>query len=315
MAALLRVETAAMTSAELRSRMGRSGVSSKRLAQELGVARPQVAKWRTGTRPIPAHHIAATIRLTDNPPPRMEPAWRPPADMPAGRSKGWGSKVSRQRRAARAERPEPLPQQPARLPRRDRPAQAPAVKPGIDRPAPVPCRDWAVLGPRLDISALTDLLKLAGLAIGSNGAVEPPRQKPLRSPYRATSVAPVPRPVAGVASVQRLAETRQSGIPEPRGGTLGMPGMAGPLHADFVRQHNMTPQTVDPDAIMLLRFFEGGVERCGGAGWCRPAAGLGCRSAVAAADAVARADAGAGAVAGAAAAGRGVAAGAAVGLL
>ena len=253
MAALLRVKTAAMTSAELRSRMSRSGVSSKCLAQELGVARPQVGKWRTGTRPIPVRHVAAIIRITDYPPARTEPAWRPPADLPAGRSKGWRSKVSRQRRAARVERPDPLPQQPARLPRRDRLAQAPAVKPGIDRAASVPCRDSAVLAPGLDLSGLTDLLKLAGLSIGSNGASDTLRQKPLiRSPYRAASVAPVQRQGAGVGTAQRLAETRQSGIAEPRGGT---PGMAGPLHADFVRQHNMASQALDQDAIMLLRFF------------------------------------------------------------
>jgi hypothetical protein len=65
----------------------------------------------------------------------------------------------------------------------------------------------------------------------------------------------VQRQVAGVASAQRLAETRQTGIPEPRGGTPGKPGMAGPLHADFVRQHNLAPQALDPEAIELLRFF------------------------------------------------------------
>jgi len=172
MAALLRVETAAMTPAELRSRIAQSGISGKHLAVLLDIPQPNVSGWCTGIRPIPVHHVAAIIRITDNPPARTEPAWRPPADMPAGRSKGWRSKVSRQRRAARAERRDPLPQQPVRLPRRDRPAQAPVVKPGlvcasqrrcVHRPAAVPRLDPAVQAPGLDFSGLTDLLKRAGL--------------------------------------------------------------------------------------------------------------------------------------------------------
>jgi len=62
------------------------------------------------------------------------------------------------------------------------------------------------------------------------------------------------RTVAGVAPRQRAAKTPQPGIPEPPAGAPGKPGMAGPLHADFVRPHIMAAQALDPDAIMLLRF-------------------------------------------------------------
>jgi hypothetical protein len=155
-----------------------------------------VSGWCTGIRPIPAHHVPAIIRLTDNPPPRAGPAWRPPADMPAGRSKGWHSKVSQQRRAARAERPEPLQRQPARFVRPDRPAEAdshrtiraPAVKPAIDRAAPLLRRESAVRVPRLDLSALTDLLKPAGPPIAGNGANGTPHQEPGRSPHSGATV-------------------------------------------------------------------------------------------------------------------------------
>jgi hypothetical protein len=154
MAVLPLVETAAMTPAELRSRIARSGISGKHLAELLGIPQPNVSGWCTGIRPIPAHHIAAIIRLTDNPPARTEPAWRPPADMPAGRSKGWGSKVSRQRRAARVERApsgtQPTSRSPCsiapgsdgpragplRQPALSRPAKATTAKPAIDRAPP-----------------------------------------------------------------------------------------------------------------------------------------------------------------------------------
>ena len=258
-----------MTAAELRSRIARSGVSGKRLAGLLGIPQPNVSNWCSGIRPIPTHHVPAIIRLTDNPPRRTGPAWRPPPDMPAGRSQGWHSKVSRQRRAARAERPAVVAQQPARLPRSDRqpvqsdrPAKATAIKPAIDRPQPA--------APSLDLSALADLVKPAGLSIGSgSGTNGTAHQTPLASLHRAASVTPAVRPVGSVAPRQRAAQTRQPGTPQPPAGALGTPGrapigagsngnpMAGPLHADFVRQHNREPQPLDADAIMLMRFARG----------------------------------------------------------
>ena len=247
-----------MTAAELRSRISRSGVSGTRLARLLGIRQPNVSRWCTGMRPIPAHHVPAIIRLTDNPPSRTEPAWSQPQDMPAGRSQGWRSKASRQRRAARAERPAAMRQQPARWPRSDRqpvqfeasaldgqsrtasgshlrpehlpsnrPAKATAVKPAIGRPQPA--------GPSLDLSALVDLVEPAGQSIGGNGANGTLRQTPLRSLHRASTVTAAVRPVASVASLQRASDRRQvtvdrqvnvdrlPGAPEP-------PGMAGPLH-------------------------------------------------------------------------------------
>ena len=87
-----------MTPAELRSRIARSGISGKRLARLLGIPQPNVSGWCTGIRSIPAHHVARIIELTDNPPLRTEPPWRPPADMPP----------SRHGRTIRAKRPQPL---------------------------------------------------------------------------------------------------------------------------------------------------------------------------------------------------------------
>ena len=70
-----------MTPNELRSRLDRSGFSAGRLAAALSISRPQVARWVTGARPIPEYHLPVIIRLTENPPPRSAPAWRPAADM------------------------------------------------------------------------------------------------------------------------------------------------------------------------------------------------------------------------------------------
>jgi len=61
----------------------------------------------------------------------------------------------------------------------------------------------------------------------------------------------------GVARRQQAPQTRQSGIPGVPAGVPVMPGMAGPLHADFVRQHNMASRAVDADAILLIRFVQG----------------------------------------------------------
>lgn len=244
-----------MTPAGLRARIVRSGVSGKRLARLLGILQSNVSRWCTGIRPIPAHHVAAIIRLTDNPPPRSEPAWRPPADMPAGRSKGRGSKVSRQRRAARAERPEPLPglgrdKSRGSLPRQraaaraERPAKEAAAGHAREPDRPVdrrddrqaewdPVIDWPAALPEepeqpahrlrplaagLDLSAVSALLKLA---------VRPPSEV-----HSAGSAEPVRQPAGGVASPQRppAAAQRVAPIPQPEA------GMAGPLHAEFVRQ-------------------------------------------------------------------------------
>jgi len=164
--------------------------------------------------------------------------------MPAGRSKGWASKVYPGNGGRLALNGRDLRQQPVQLVRPDRPA-APAVT---------------------LLSVLNSLAQAALSAIGAgspvnlftgspgNGVIETRRQEARRSPYRAASVAPVqPRPVAGVASFQQPAETRQPGIQEPLPGTPGMPGMAGPLHTDFVRQPNRKPQAVAALAIMLMR--------------------------------------------------------------
>ena len=85
---IMDIRVAVLTPAALRSRIVRSGYSGKRLAEALGITQVQVARWCTGRRPVPPHHVPRIIALTDNPPPRMVPAWRPPADMPPSRSKG-----------------------------------------------------------------------------------------------------------------------------------------------------------------------------------------------------------------------------------
>lgn len=285
------VKAAGMTPAELRSRIARSGLSGKRLARLLGILQSNVSRWCTGIRPIPAHHIPAIIRLTDNPPARTGPAWRPPGGMPVGRSKGWGSKVSRQRRAVRAERPEPLRRQPAgdvRSDRPDWPAQAAAGKRAVDRPASAPppaigndrrvpgrmaggiagggsdsaasSRDRQRSTPAggADFSGLTDALRRAGRVIGGQSigrAIGAGSAAPLRRAESGAGGLPVRQAAADASGLQRPSQTRQSGTAEPPAGAPGMPGMAGPLHADFVRRHNMAPQPMGADAIMLMRFF------------------------------------------------------------
>jgi hypothetical protein len=146
-----------------------------------------------------------------------------------------------------------------------RPAKAPAGEHDGDRPT------------QTLLSVLHSLLQAAEPVIGSNGAFETQCQKPRRSPYRAATAAPVRKPVAGVAPCQRAPAAPQQAARLSRSDAgvarEQLPGMAGPLHADFVRQHNMTPQALNADAIMLLRFFAGGVERCGpGLAACGPAA-------------------------------------------
>src|SRR4051812_36508144 len=46
-----------MTPKELRSIMWRTRASSLMLSKELGIASQQIRKWRSGTRPIPQHHL------------------------------------------------------------------------------------------------------------------------------------------------------------------------------------------------------------------------------------------------------------------
>jgi hypothetical protein len=46
-----------MTPQELRSIMTRTRVTSPMIAARLGIARPQITKWRNGIRPIPKRHL------------------------------------------------------------------------------------------------------------------------------------------------------------------------------------------------------------------------------------------------------------------
>jgi Putative antitoxin of bacterial toxin-antitoxin system, YdaS/YdaT len=232
-----------MTPYELRLRIARSGVSGKRLAQLLGVPQQNVSGWCTGVRPIPAHHVRRIIELTDNPPPRTEPAWRPPADLPSSRSKGAThrvapSKVSRRRRAARAERPEAAPAL-LRSWRSMRPSQ-PAPKPhtSVHRPAPaapVQSVDWSVM-----MRALSALQSLAtpidGNQVYSAGTTVPAMAGQVTGVSLGQRLAPVPQP----SDTMRHSEPPQT-------------GMAGPRHADFVAQDHAVLATIIISLSGLLR--------------------------------------------------------------
>ncbi|MGA8669279.1 MAG: hypothetical protein WB679_05360 [Terracidiphilus sp.] len=67
--------------------MARTRLSCLMLAPELGIAHQQISKWRTGTRPIPAHHLLRLEELfrargaADRVPPRVDPAAIPPAPI------------------------------------------------------------------------------------------------------------------------------------------------------------------------------------------------------------------------------------------
>lgn len=220
-----------MTPNELRSRIARSRVSGHRLARALGIAQPQVAKWCMGIRPIPEPHVPKIRRITDSPPPRTELAWRPPADMPPSRSKGAThrvarSRVSRQRRAARAERPEATH---ASLPSRRsvRPRQpAPPRRTAADRPAPVM--------QTLDLSVLNNLLKVITPIDGNR--VDGARTVPAMA-----------GPVAGPSQGQRPAPAPQPTAAPPQ------TAMAGPNHADFVAQGRAVLATISIPLSGLLR--------------------------------------------------------------
>jgi DNA-binding transcriptional regulator YdaS (Cro superfamily) len=80
-----------MSPTDLRSFIAANGYSVRGLARALGVAHPQVSKWLYGVRPIPEHHAAAIIRLTD-----AAPVWRPPAPSSHSRDRS----EARQPRAA-----------------------------------------------------------------------------------------------------------------------------------------------------------------------------------------------------------------------
>jgi hypothetical protein len=197
-----------MLAGELRSRIARSGISGKRLAELLGIPQPNVSGWCTGIRSIPTHHVAAIIRLTDNPPPRTEPAWRPPADMPK-RSIGYHSKVSRRPQAARADRPHPQ-RQPLR------PALAPLPRLADERS-------------RLDLSVLNNLLQSALL--------------PALAQTRANEAWSAGTTPGGSERGTRLSPRRRAPArpvidPAPTSGRTGL----GPQHSDFVAEHNHTSQ-------------------------------------------------------------------------
>ena len=209
---------AKMTPAELRSRIARSGISGKRLAGLLGIPQPNVSGWCTGIRSVPARHVARIIELTDNPPLRTEPPWRPPADMPP----------SRHGRTIRAKRPRPL-RQPARLPRPVRPTAAEYTN---DRPASASRRESDEPAQRLDLSGLINvLLNLAstwidGNALSSEGAVPTGRLPVTDISLYQPPAAPQPgrqMPCLAVATT-----------------------MTGRLHADFVAEHNKAQQEPAP---------------------------------------------------------------------
>jgi len=218
-----------MTPAELRSRIARSGISDKRLADLLGIPQPNVSGWCTGIRSIPAHHVARIIELTDNPPTRTEPPWRPPADVPP----------SRHGRPIRAKRPQPL-RQLARLPR---PEKATAAKPEVYRPASASHRESAEPAQTLDLSGLMNvLLNLASPLIDGNGPLS--EGAVLAGPRPATEVSVRHGPLAArqQASATRHQERQTM--------------MSGPRHEDFVAQENARVRPVGPDAIMHMRFFK-----------------------------------------------------------
>lgn len=52
-----------MTPKELRSLMARTRTTSGRIATALGISGQQVRRWRTGTRPIPKHHLPAIEKI------------------------------------------------------------------------------------------------------------------------------------------------------------------------------------------------------------------------------------------------------------
>lgn len=220
-----------MTSDELRARLAWSGISRRRLAGLLGVPRPNVSGWCSGTRPIPARHIPEVMRVTGTVYQRTEPAWRPPADMPPGRSSGYHSKVSRQRRAARAERQEPLQ-------RSAQPVRSATIK-RTDRP-PKPHRE--PLAPRLDLSGLSDLLmKLAVPQNGGNGSSG--AAGTARAMMR--PAASIPLPQWGPPATSQPAAPRQV---EP-------PSMAGPRHETFVAQENKRLQPDLPGTVRVPLFW------------------------------------------------------------
>jgi len=94
-------------------------------------------------------------------------------------------------------------------------------------------------------SALTDLVNSAGRSIGGDSV----RQQPRGSPYSGATAAPVSGQYCAPSAAGRDAAIGHSGT------AAGTPTMTGPLHADFVRQHNEAPRVVDPMAMMLMRFF------------------------------------------------------------
>jgi len=162
-----------VTRVELRTRMARSGLTGEALAGALGIASPQVAKWRTGARPIPEHHVPEIVRLTDGWPLRTARARRPPASMT-----------------------------PARL-KRSR-SEDPGSSSREDVPGPVRVDLW---------SGLADALSAALAPWKQVPEAAAPAAKPMRVPESV----PTTKPVAAIAA-------------------------AGPLHTDFVNQHNAAQQ-------------------------------------------------------------------------
>jgi hypothetical protein len=250
--ALAKTPTARMLAAELRSRIARSRVSGKRLAELLGIPQPNVARWCTGIRPIPLHHVAAIIRLTDNPPPRTGPAWRPPADMPRGRSTGRLDSLSRQCRRRspdvnRSDRPEPVRQ----------PSASRASGGRVDRD-----RSDGVV--RLDLSILNHLLFLRSGEDANRSVLR--HRPPVTGPngvWNAGSAPAAPEPASGPSPHRRPALRPVIDPAAPatppvslRSGEDANRSMAGPRLADFVAQENVKGQAIDEGALMLMRFFE-----------------------------------------------------------
>jgi hypothetical protein len=111
-----------MTPHELIKIMQKQNWSGAQLSRTLGVAQPQIPKWRSGSKPIPERHAVKIRELAASnstlKPPDEKP-WRPPASFGPARTK-------RQKQQAKAARAAPIFVDPATIAPRQRPISLPS---------------------------------------------------------------------------------------------------------------------------------------------------------------------------------------------
>ena len=173
---------------------------------------------------------------------RTAPAWRPPADIRPSRSKGWSSKASRQRRAARATQPEPS-RQPAR------PASsATRARTYTNEEA----ERWPYANEETGRRSYTNEetgRRRSRMAPGSKASVAALNRElkdfgdTMKRLAEVDGIVPkVSRPIADVPQRRPPSAASQPQVNQaPRPNAMPV-SMTGPLHADFVAEHNKVQQ-------------------------------------------------------------------------